>query len=173
MLRRAFTLIELVVVIAIIALLVSLLAIHLSKSWRTTRDTVCKSQLRQIVTLMQIYLDAQREGPRLIPDFGVVPSKGLAVAIDSPLSLFGCPDDRKARESDYRPSYLYHPPEWADDAASFRVLSSNAQKPGYILFADRDLFHLSRFRRNVARLDGAAVAAWKGPVEEPIGDAQP
>ncbi len=59
--KRAFTLIELLVVIAIIALLVSLLLPALSSARDTTRDVICKSNMRQIGTAVQMYMDDQKD----------------------------------------------------------------------------------------------------------------
>lgn len=57
----AFTLIELLVVVAIIALLISLLLPSLASARDTARDVMCKSNMRQIGTMIQMYLDDQKD----------------------------------------------------------------------------------------------------------------
>src|SRR5689334_4208896 len=70
--RGAFTLIEILVVIAVIALVISLLLPALGKSRQAGRTTVCLSNQAQIGLAMTMYADyfkgwIPREGTELLP----------------------------------------------------------------------------------------------------------
>jgi prepilin-type N-terminal cleavage/methylation domain-containing protein len=65
--RRAFTLVELLVVMGIIAVLIAILLPVLSSARRSAARTTCASQLRQIAVACQMYAN---EHKGYIPEFG-------------------------------------------------------------------------------------------------------
>ena len=66
--RHAFSLVELLVVIGIIAVLMGLLLPVMSKARQASRRTACRAQLRDIGSLFQMYLNDNRQRvPRVNP----------------------------------------------------------------------------------------------------------
>ncbi len=61
--RRAFTLIELLVVIAIIGLLSTIAVVSLSSARSKARDTKRQADIKQLITAMQLYYDANNKYP--------------------------------------------------------------------------------------------------------------
>ena len=72
--KPAFTLVELLVVIGIIALLISVLLPALSKARQQANTTVCLSKIRQLAVAMIMYTDASK---------GFLPESGVALTLSS------------------------------------------------------------------------------------------
>lgn len=83
---RSFTLIELIVVIAIIGILAGLLLPALAAARRTARKTRCKSNLRQIGLALNMYADDWRMFPTSTLKNGLLPY------MNDP-KVFRCPSD--------------------------------------------------------------------------------
>jgi len=101
---RAFTLVELLVVIGIIALLIGILVPVLGNARQSAQRTTCAAQLRDIASLFQMYLnDHKQRVPRVnplpsLPDFLGYPAPGLVEVLEpyhrGATGVFRCPSDR-------------------------------------------------------------------------------
>ena len=100
MVKRGFTLIELLVVIAIIAILASILFPVFAKAREKARQTTCTSQVRQLATAIQMYVqDNNSRYPGVVPNYTVNPNtltSSWTDAIDNYVGakkLYFCPSD--------------------------------------------------------------------------------
>lgn len=95
--RRAFTLIELMVVLVIISILVGLVLSVLSRAREAARRTQCTSNLRQLAVVLEKYRDDHGDYPQL-PLTSLVRDEEILV----------CPSDRtKPEPGEIYTSYEY------------------------------------------------------------------
>lgn len=147
--RRAFTLIELLAVIAIITVLIGILIPTLGSARETARRTVCLANLAQIGVGTQIYMDTESKGvlPVVRPFHSGEPGGGsdpslldvLSQYLDTPVprrpspdedfvlgknSCYRCPSDEGGKE----------PALWASSGTSYEYF------PGLVMTATELVF---------------------------------
>ena len=145
--RQNFTLVELLVVIAVIALLVALAIPALSSARERARRTVCASNLRQIGLALEIYT-AGNHGR--LPWCDGLPSIGTETTLRRTLTasdpgldgVFRCPSDFRAEAGKPDDSGSY---EWNTTVNGYPIDPEKLKEiiPGYEMpiLADRDCFH--------------------------------
>lgn len=124
--KRAFTLIELIMVIAIIAILTGLLMPALAKGKSKAKSIACVSQLRQLGAAVRMYTDDNQNvlpAAELLPSYPLSTNQslpricdvlspyvgGVAGRTNSP-AVFKCPSDNVGRYASEGSSY-----EWNTD----------------------------------------------------------
>jgi prepilin-type N-terminal cleavage/methylation domain-containing protein/prepilin-type processing-associated H-X9-DG protein len=139
--RRAFTLIELLTVIAIIGILAAILIPTVGKVRATARMTKCASNLRQIAIGNRLYAADNKDflaldggglwwGDRLAP-YILNKDRANGVYTDNERSVFNCP----AKTTTEWPSYGYN--SFALDEANWKYVLSKSPNPSRtILIAD-------------------------------------
>lgn len=96
--QKAFTLIELIIAISIIAILASLIFGSFANSQKLTRNTQRKSDLSQYRSSLESFANAGSSGLFPVKTTAVEASTSLCTA----LSLTGCPEDPKSAISTYK-----------------------------------------------------------------------
>lgn len=119
---RGLTLLEIVIVIAIIAILTALVIPILSSNGRPARRTQCASNIRQLLTAMYLYCDQPQGGgclPSLAPtrqdQFAHTESASAALNVLYPSyvsdpRIFACPSDPQKPSS----ALLQKIPKWTE-----------------------------------------------------------
>jgi prepilin-type N-terminal cleavage/methylation domain-containing protein/prepilin-type processing-associated H-X9-DG protein len=111
---RGFTLVEILVVVAIIGVLAGILLAALGKVRESARSTQCKSNLHQIYTALELYRQSNKY---YYPIAASMPSLGLnddprIVDVLAPyagnINVFHCPSDRYKRFETEGSSYEYN-----------------------------------------------------------------
>jgi len=152
--RRAFTLVELLIVIAIIAVLAALLLPVLAKAKEQGRATACLSNLRQIGVALQIYVHENNNRMPVMYDALLstngTPTTNLATIdlvltnhIGSP-KILRCPSDDKELFENTGSSYSWNfllNGQPADQLKAFSIALESHEAP---LVFDKEPFHRGR-----------------------------
>ena len=151
---NAFTLIELLVVIVIIGILGALLLPVFSKAKEAGRATLCLSNLRQIGTSLQLYVQGNNNRLPFMYDY-VVTTNGAPTTnrhtVDIVLTnylgstkILKCPSDHSGVYEQTRSSYGWNVLLNGQDADRIRVLNLNFDPSRIPLMFDKENFHKAR-----------------------------
>ena len=160
---RAFTLVELLLVIAVIAMLVALLLPALSRASEAGRATACLSNLRQAGVALQLY--AQDNDNRLptMRDVSLTSSNELPAPHQVLSNHLGnvrvlrCPSDRQGLFLSTGSSYSWNSLLNGQNADRLRVLGMDFDPHQVPVMFDKERFHIARGEskaRNYLYADG-------------------
>lgn len=149
--RGAFTLLELLVVLAIITVLLALIVPAVSGMRRTSRSTACLVQLRQIALGFQHYAFANG-GTFPDPLAADLSWEQTLLQYVSSADVYRCPADNELAES-LGTSYDWR--DTGDDATTLVGKSLSDARPGAVLAYDAlPNWHAAQ-KMNAARVDGS------------------
>jgi prepilin-type N-terminal cleavage/methylation domain-containing protein len=153
-LQPAFTLFELLVVMAILGLLAALLLPAFGRARETARGAVCMSNLRQLGIGLQLYVqennnrmpvmrdrvtDTNASGANLLPGMDSVLSNHLGN-----VRVFQCPSDRKGVYEQTGTSYGWNSLLNGQNADNLHVLTMDFGSSQTPVMYDKEAFHAAR-----------------------------
>lgn len=149
--RRGFTLVELLVVMAIIAILAGLLLPSLAGATERARSTVCLSNLRQVGVSLRLYLDENQDRFPIMQNrirHGTnAPGTAIAEVLGPKLGnlqILKCPSDRQRWFEDTGSSYFWNFLLNGQSSASLKVMGLPVKENGIAVFSDQAEFHAAR-----------------------------
>lgn len=144
----AFTLVELLVVMAIVGVLASLLLPAAARMTGRARSTACRSNLHQIGIGLRLYLDdhGNRFPIMINRSRGAlpVPTNSVEIVLGSRLGnrrVLRCPSDRSRFFEEVGSSYFWNFLLNGQHADGVRVLGVPVSGGGVPVFSDQDNFH--------------------------------
>ena len=152
---RSFTLVELLVVLAIIGVLAGLLLPVISKAKEAGRATACLSNLRQIGIALQLYTQDNNNHLPVMRDrlfeTNAPPSTNVLPGVDVVLSnylgavqVLRCPSDRKQIFEQTGSSYAWNSLLNGQDAEHLKVLNMDFDPHQIPVMFDKETFHNAR-----------------------------
>jgi prepilin-type N-terminal cleavage/methylation domain-containing protein/prepilin-type processing-associated H-X9-DG protein len=156
--RRAFTLLELLVVVAVIGVLAGLLLPALGRAREAGRATACLSNLRQVGIALQLYVQDFQNRLPIMRDRGMEapltnapPRTNEWPSVDGVLSnylgsvrVLQCPADRRQIFERTGSSYAWNSLLNGQDAEHLRVLGLDFDPHQIPVFFDKEAFHRAR-----------------------------
>src|SRR5439155_4027680 len=155
---RAFTLVELLVVLAVIGVLAGLLLPAIGKAKEAGRATACLSNLRQIGIALQLYVQDNNNKMPVMRDKSFDPTTptvtnalpGPDVVLSNYLGavrVLRCPSDRKRIYERTGSSYAWNSLLNGQDADHLKVLNVDFNPHQIPVFFDKEAFHSARGKK--------------------------
>jgi prepilin-type N-terminal cleavage/methylation domain-containing protein/prepilin-type processing-associated H-X9-DG protein len=148
---RAFTLIELLIVIAIVGILAALLLPAVSRTKELGRSAVCLNNLHEIGLGLQIYvqdnqniLPVMYDRPTNAPPAGPAINQVLLPYVGGMSNIFHCPSDNRRLFELTGSSYAWNSLLNGQDADHLQMFTNNYPLQQIFLVFDKEKFHFAR-----------------------------